>query len=222
MEKVYSKLKKNDANIISEANPVWIYVAKISERIDEKPVYPKERKEEIEGCGHARVRVEKYTVWRLLEYALAHSFGYKMQEVNFYKEKNGKWTCDKCYFSLSHSDGMALVAISKQPIGVDVETLENEKIESMATKILTDEEKIVFQSVSKESRRRFLTETWTKKESFFKRRAKDASCPKIFSQSKRTLARYFFAEENIFYPFAARGLKVCAYLKILLYNIIHG
>ncbi len=192
------QIEKNDANIINEANPVWIYVAKISERIDEKPVYPKERKEEIEGCGHARVRVEKYTVWRLLEYALAHSLGYKMQEVNFYKEKNGKWTCDKCYFSLSHSGGMAVVAISKQPIGVDVETLENEKIESMATKILTDEEKIVFQSVSKESRRRFLTEAWTRKESFFKRTGEGRFVPKnIFPKQTHTRPIFLCGREYI-------------------------
>lgn len=156
----------------------YVYFSRIPQDISVSEVFPPERNEEIAGVGNEQLRLEKYWSWKTLEYALFRSFGYRLCDLKFSKSKNGKWTCDKCFFSISHSGGYVAVAVSNTEIGIDIEELSafrkkcngEELFGRMRSRIVskrepspqTDEE---------------LLKLWTKKESLFKRRAKRSFDP---------------------------------------------
>ncbi|MBQ7408395.1 MAG: 4'-phosphopantetheinyl transferase superfamily protein, partial [Clostridia bacterium] len=146
-----------------------VYVCPIFEReIDLSCVYPTERANQISECSNKKVRLEKYLVWKLLEYALEHTFGKKITDVKFKKEPTGKWTCNFCEFSLSHTDGAVAVAISRKAVGVDIEGLKKLKSQTVFDRILSEDEKKLLANSSNEQKERLFYEFWTKKESAFK------------------------------------------------------
>ncbi len=131
-------------------------------------VYPPQRQELIDKCRSERVRAEKYTSWKLLEYALKEVYDTDITKVQFYLGENGKWTCDKCYFSISHSDGIVAVAIDNQPVGIDIENMQNAKFtQKLANKILTDEEFLSF--INNGEKALHLCQYWCNKEALFKK-----------------------------------------------------
>ena len=146
---------------------VAVYVAEIPAGIQPKTVYPQQRAEEIAACGNPRVRQEKYFAWELLKYAMKHALGLEMEGVQFTKQPSGKWTTPSCCFSISHSDGMAMVAVSTEEVGVDIEVLDPTK-ESTLRRVLTVEEKSTIENIPKAQQLEALTKLWTGKESVFK------------------------------------------------------
>ena len=98
-----------------------IYFSKIPDNITVGKLTPTERNAELTSIKNEQLRLEKYWSWRTLEFALYRSFGYKMSDLSFSKSKNGKWLCDKCFFSISHSGGYVAVAVSDTEIGIDAE-----------------------------------------------------------------------------------------------------
>ena len=156
---------------------VDVYLCPIPEEWKMTPVVPAERNEEIERVSNSRVKAEKYYVWRLLEYALERSFGLKMEKLRFEKTENGKWLCDLCAFSLSHCSGAVAVAVSRAPVGVDVETQRVLTGERLADHILTENEKTLYAALAEAEKPLFLLRTWTKKESLFKREGGKALLP---------------------------------------------
>lgn len=147
---------------------VDVYVAEIPENTKLTALYPPERNREIEACSSEKVKREKYYVWKLLEYALERTFGYKMKKQTFTKTAFGKWQCASCSFSLSHSKNAVAVALSRTPVGVDIQCYEPEKIRAVAQKFLNDAEKTAYEAQSEEEKTDFLLRTWTQKESLFK------------------------------------------------------
>lgn len=148
-----------------------VYTASIPSHLRVRGVFPSLRDEEISACTSEKVQKEKYCVWKLLEYALFHSFGKRIEDVSFTKSENGKWSCDFCHFSLSHSGGAIAVAVSDSPVGVDIERLAAVKNEGrIAEKILTDAEMEEYRRLALSPKRasEFLLEAWTQKESLFK------------------------------------------------------
>ena len=145
-----------------------VYVAELPDGEPVEPLFPAARQEEVLACKDERVRRQKYYAWKLLGYALQRSLGYKIEEMRFRKEKNGKWTTPSCAFSLSHSHGVAAVAVSDGEVGVDVEKIVPERADFLQ-KILTEQERAAFAAKGEEDRVQTLFEIWTKKESIFKR-----------------------------------------------------
>ena len=144
-----------------------VYTACIpSKKISEK-LYPKERDEEVRNCTNEEVAKEKYYVWKLLEYALERTFGKKMKKLVFAKTYCGKWVCEGYEFSLSHSHGVVAVAVSRKPVGVDIE-LDHQMKEGIEKKILSDVEFAEFEGVDKDKKNDYLLTKWTQKESVFK------------------------------------------------------
>ena len=163
---------------------VDIYVAKIPENIAWNPLYPEVRAQEIENCKSAKVKKEKYCVWRLLEYALRRSYGIHAQKQHFTKDENGKWTTTDCFFSLSHCDDVVAVAVSRKPVGLDVEKI-SDRMQKIKDKILTDDE--ILQYETQEDKLLYLTEKWTQKESIFKMQGGKAFAPdKIVTSEYQT------------------------------------
>lgn len=146
-----------------------VYLARIPDKYKFKPVHPKERKEYIEAAKNETVKRDRYFVWKLLEYALDHSFGKKIKKLNF-KCENGRWSCAECKFSLSHSGDIVAVAISRQSVGIDVEEIREPRSEKFANRIMTDSE-------SKRHTDSDALSLWCLKEAIFKMNEKDRFIP---------------------------------------------
>lgn len=155
---------------------VDVYSAVIPKDVNFSNVYPKERQQDIDSCSNERVKKEKYYAWKLLEYALKDKYLLNICDVNFEKSKAGKWTCDKCYFSISHSSDLVAVAVSDNAIGIDVELKKSVK-ENAIIKVLTSSELEQFDAIKTDDRIGFLLTKWVQKESIFKAEKEEKFCP---------------------------------------------
>ena len=119
------------------------------------------RKQEIEACSNSKVKQEKFYVWKLLELAIKKSLNINIKDVEFQKLENGKWVCEHCFFSFSHSHGIVCVALSDEKIGVDLEYVDNRRHPlTLLDKTLCGDEKC-------QTENDFFI-MWTKKEAYFK------------------------------------------------------
>ena len=131
-------------------------------------VFSRRRRNEIKKCKNEKVKAEKYYAWKLLEYALSSSLGACVRKIKFYLGDNGKWKCRDYQFSISHSNRVVAVAISNQPVGVDVEKVTLPKTERILDKVLSNEELNEYNLASERKKSYIFTRFWTKKESIFK------------------------------------------------------
>lgn len=164
-----------------------VYVAQIPEACDFKEVLPVARREEIAECSNESVKRQKYAVWKLFEYGLKRTFGYAIDKLELTRGANGKWQCNACEFSLSHSGNVVAVALSRKPVGVDIEGVYAVKAE-LAKKILTEEELATYSALTG-NREEYLSRKWTEKESLFKRSGGKAFQPSkiaVLGQSLKT------------------------------------
>ncbi len=99
-----------------------VYITEISDD-DNAVLVPQSRQDEVQNVSSQKLKNQKTTAWLLLEAAVKRSFGCALGELKFDKLKNGKWVCDKLWFSISHTDGFAVVAVSDMPCGVDAEDI---------------------------------------------------------------------------------------------------
>lgn len=165
----------NDDNLSSSCK---IYFSRIfGERTNE--VYPLERQAEIDESKSEKVKLEKFSAWKLLEVAINDCFAKKITDFNFYKTEGGKWQAKEFCFSLSHSKGVSCVAVFKTPVGVDVENIKSfqnkvcRKEGATFNKIATEKEK----STHKNPSISLLSALWTKKEAIFKSEGKGTFAP---------------------------------------------
>lgn len=144
-----------------------VYIDKISNYKFSTDVYPSERLSEILSCKSEKVKLQKYASWKLLEKALNLALNLDFNELNFAKTKQGKWECDKAYFSISHSNNLVCVAVASSPVGVDIE-----KIKSInpliKNKILTNDELKIYRMIDKEDKNDYLLSIFSGKESAYK------------------------------------------------------
>lgn len=112
----------------------------------------------------------------LLKYAIEQE-GYCYEGVEFGISEEGKpylVSIPRLFFSLSHSGKYAICAIADCNIGVDVECAQrfllrnDDKLDSVARKILSSEEFIFFESASTEERKEIFLKNWTRKEAVSK------------------------------------------------------
>lgn len=144
-----------------------LYIALISDKPIEK-VYPPERQEYIQSASNQKLCSQRYFVWKLLEYALKNSFGFCFKEMKFNLNEHGRWECDKCFFSLSHSKNVVAAAVSDGPVGVDIEFMERSFSDKLYKKILTEKEISEYINMEKSEQKNYLIKKWTAKESLFK------------------------------------------------------
>lgn len=144
-----------------------IYIALIPDDIVISDVYPKLRNDEIAGVKNETVKIEKYCVWRLLSSAVQSSLGRSIETFEFDKLPSGKWVSNSFYFSLSHSSGTVAVIISDKPVGIDIQEVKKAN-ESLAKRIMTDEEFSSFSVQDLNQKDTYFTELWAKKEAIYK------------------------------------------------------
>ena len=152
---------------------VDVYVGIIPKKLQITPLFPPERELELDGACD-KVKKEKVFSWQLLDHALNKSFSYSLKDLALKRSANGKWECDKCYFSITHSKGVVAVAVADEPIGIDLEMLNRDTwpIE----KTLTESEKKGLSKINGD-KDRFLIKKWTEKESLYKKRGEGAFNP---------------------------------------------
>lgn len=151
-------------------------------------VYPPQRAEEIKKTRSEKARREKLVVWKLLLAAIERKFGYKPEELKFSKTENGKWICDKLWFSLSHSHGAAAIIVSDKPCGIDVEykvdflkkCADKSFIEAFLNRI--GESAGNSGALSAEE----ILSLWTKKESIYKKTGEGNFSPKKITSGEET------------------------------------
>ncbi len=161
-----------------------VYIAEIPLDIQVRPLSPKARQNEISACSNERVKREKYCVWKLLEYGLERSLGKKLSDMEITKSENGKWKSPQVEFSLSHSHNAVCVAISRKPVGVDIELLQSRvNTERFSERILTDGETAEYQKLT-ENKLEFLLTKWSQKESLFKLSGEKNFLPKEHDTQK--------------------------------------
>lgn len=164
---------------------VQVYVAQFPFPVEEEKVLPHDRAAEIDRCSNDDVRIAKFYVWKLLENALTCAFGLKIGELDLKCAKNGKWECPECCFSLSHSGNFAAVAVSQNPVGIDIERCNKERFTpALAKRIVTAYEGEMIESLEEAARRTELNALWTKKEAIFKFVGGDGFHPKHIETSK--------------------------------------
>ena len=127
-------------------------------------------------------------MWKLLLVAIERKFGYKPEELKFSKTENGKWICDKLWFSLSHSHGASAVIVSDKPCGIDVEykvdflkkSADKSFIEAFLNRM--SESASDFGTISAEE----ILSLWTKKESLYKMTGEGIFSPKKITPGNET------------------------------------
>ena len=137
------------------------------------PVFPRERELELEGISSDSLRREKYHAWRLLEYALEKSLGILLTEAELYRHSSGKWLSPHAELSIAHGGGAIAVAISRFPVGLDIEKCGRALDRGFAERMLTEKELNTLGEDGGE-----ILRIWCKKEALFKRRCEPKFIPR--------------------------------------------
>ena len=153
--------------MIEKNEKIYVAVRAIPNELEIKDVYPCERKAEIERCANSRVRKEKYFAWELLKNTVEEKLHIPFDSLCFEKSSSGKWVSDKIFFSISHSDGVAAVAVAQKNVGVDIESVKRHR-EGIERQILTDAELCDLENIPDEEKAEQVIKLWTKKEAYFK------------------------------------------------------
>ena len=158
-------------------NFLKVYISALPSVYEGKALYPKERQNEIERTKNPEQKKQKYFAWQLLQYAFSKEFGNEFESVDFSLDPSGKWLCDICEFSISHCDNFVAVAISDQPVGIDIEKISKPKASTFAGRTLNKKELAEYTLLSDAERTGFLIKKWTQKEAIFKALNSDSFIP---------------------------------------------
>lgn len=168
-------------------NTVRVYVSTFDGDVAVGEVTPPIRNEMIQRCTDTLVKQQRYCVWKLLDYALAHCCGGGVDSFDFYVDDNGKWYARSVNFSLSHCNNVVSVALSNNCVGLDVESVDNfaRHVENaeFIERVLTDNEQLALRDVAV-NKAETLAQMWTCKESIFKRQGGGTFVPKAFDTTK--------------------------------------
>ena len=144
---------------------VNIYYLKLNNfKIDDKfeKVFSSVRKEKLKLITNEEVRLERIAAEVLLQYAF-YEYGFDVPKQYAYDD-NGKPSASDVYFSITHTVGAVMVAVSNNPVGIDLEKKRNID-DKIATRILTKEE---YEFYNEHKGSEYLIDCFVRKESFFK------------------------------------------------------
>ncbi len=160
--------QEEDARRRWNSRPILdVYLAAVPQGLRAGTVDDPVREADLEKTSNEALRAQRWLVWKLLEYAVKRSFGLSPAEAGFTRGKNGKWSANGVFISLSHTDTAVAAAVSNAPVGVDIEApgaRAEDRLGALVRRTLTAEEKKLFPDCTAEA---FL-DLWTKKEAIFK------------------------------------------------------
>lgn len=152
-----------------------VYVAVQPETAEIVRVVPKERQRQLDETGNPAVRVQRCFVWQVLCAGLNRSLGLDADRIGLRRSENGKWISDDCELSLSHCDGAVAAAVSKKPVGIDIEPAVSPRYrEKLLDRIATETEREMIKGLDLE---KGIAKLWTRKEASFKRKDKKTFSP---------------------------------------------
>ncbi len=164
----HASAQADDVRAMFRSMPIVdVYFARVPQDGAVSEVHPPARSEEIQAVTNDQVKLEKYYVWKLLEYALDRSFGFRMKKLEFSLDENGRWNTPACDFSLSHCGDVVCVAVSRAKVGVDVEAL-SDRFQKLIPRMLNESEQKAYDALAQEEQLPYLAKTWTAKEAIFK------------------------------------------------------
>ncbi len=144
-----------------------VYVAVQPDAPVVQKVEPPQRQKELDACKNEAVRAQRYFAWRVLCAGLNRSLGLDAGRIGLHRNENKKWIANGCEVSLSHCKGAVCAAVSKRPVGVDIEPLNDPRYrEALLLRIATQKEK---DAVAALPTGEGLCKLWTRKEAAFKR-----------------------------------------------------
>ena len=165
-----------------------VYVAAQPADVVVETVVPAERQKQLEETGNASYRAQRYFAWRLLCMGLNRSLGLDADGIRLRRSENGKWISDACEVSLSHCSGAAAAAVSRKPVGIDVEPAESPRYkEKLLDRIATEKEKETLGGLDASTG---IAKLWTRKEASFKRRDQKLFSPIAEDASDETLKTF--------------------------------
>jgi len=131
---------------------------------------PDLRKEKINRLKHDKARKLSLGAWIVLKKAL-EQYGCKADDAGFAYSKAGKpylAGCPELHISISHSESIAMCAVSEYEVGADVEYISKFK-EGVCHRFFTKNEcEYIFLPASKELQTDRFFRMWTLKESYSK------------------------------------------------------
>ena len=145
-----------------------VYISKIPESISVTKLASEERNLEILKTSNERAKIEKYYAFRVLERAICKELDGSIEDLQIHKNENGRWMGRGLDFSLSHSVNAVAVALSPEPIGVDIEAAIGKSYGGLAKKYLCADEYREYEALSAEERELYFLSKWTAKEALFK------------------------------------------------------
>lgn len=193
---------------------VVVFYSPVGEVDPMTPIYPRERLLEISSCRSESVKKEKIAVWKLLEKAVREFLNLDFDNLEFTKTPNGKWICPEFYFSLSHSGDIIAVAISRDPVGVDVQKFRLIR-QGLAERILTENELAAFESVPPDKREEFIHCAWAGKESAFKRDGGECLAPRQRETEGAGVTTFLFEYGNEKYVLAVAASDANKNIEII-------
>ncbi len=167
---------------------VSVYVKRISD-VNVTQLCSEERKKEIGQIRNEGVKREKCAVWKLLEDSIQAHYKVSPKDISFTKSESGKWRCDICEFSLSHSKNLVAVALSDEPVGVDIELYDERKLLRIASRLLTGDEFDELDALAEEKKGEYIIKAWTGKEAAFKIIGDGALLPKKEARKEEYIYR---------------------------------
>lgn len=184
-----------------------VYVAAQPERVVYAPVEPKERQKELDETNNETVKAQRYFAWQVLCTGLFRSLGLEAGKIDLKRDANRKWISSACAVSLSHCKGAVAAAVSKRPVGVDIEPLDDPRYrQKLIDYIASDAENKMIEGMSMQEG---LCKLWTRKEAAFKRDGGDGFVPKKIDATAETLRtiRIRIADREYLLSVAGENLK---------------
>lgn len=190
---------------------------------------PEERKQKVKSAKREDVARKRLYTGAFLQYVLSEETGIPMGQLSYIYNSQGKPEIDyrkleelqknniynkeekfshKFHFNLSHSGEYAVLAVSDQPIGIDIE-YKKRNYQSVAERCFCKEEyaDIMAASNKEEQEKRFL-QYWTMKEAFIKHSGEGLSVPlnsfriirqdvdiSLVEESELSLSSFFWGDE---------------------------
>ncbi len=159
-------MQSTQLNSLINAYKVVVYYATIPQDDFVLDLPTAQRNDEIATCLDKQTQRQKYFVWKLLLDAIGQNYG---TDPVFAKQPTGKWTCNLCEFSLSHSANVVAVALASCNTGVDVQGVALPKNDRLLQRIFSSSEMQRYIQLDNASQQAlYFTQVWTQKESIFK------------------------------------------------------
>lgn len=139
-----------------------------------------ERRQIIERYVFEKNKIQSLIAERLLRYILYTQYGMNQEEIEFEYSEYGKPFLKGPYnyicFNLSHSGDFVVCSIGTSNMGIDVERI-NKRDLSFVRRVLSGEEKEVWEIKDIDEKNRMICRIWTLKESYSKYIGKGLTIP---------------------------------------------